>query len=348
MALIASRLWCARMQVLSSVVRGRRAWRRARGAVDLRDPAFFRDPWPALAALRERGPVHRTAEGSWLVVDARLIEEALARPQDFSSRIWEGFDRTLIGADPPEHTRGRQMIAPLLGPAVVDPLADVAAGLARDAIAPLVDRPEFDLVGELAEPVVQSTAEHMIRDDVLAALPVEPSARAGFGRVLWLGATLTTVRHVGWAVLELDRRPRLRETVAESDGALDAFLNEALRLHPPEPVVFRTATRDVRLGGVAIPRGARVAVAIGAPGRDPALFLRPDDVVLDRPSAPVRAFGHGPHRCPGSRVAGHMARAIVREVLVAMPGFRVAEPEASLRHVNPSGHGLARLTVAPR
>ncbi|HEV2814498.1 MAG TPA: cytochrome P450 [Solirubrobacteraceae bacterium] len=352
-------------------------------AFDPDDPATVRDPWPGLAALRERGPVHRLRNGSFLVVDTALIDDALTRPNDFSNRMWrESVDFALLGADPPEHGRVRRLVGPVLGPTGVDPLADHAAAVAREVAEPLAGVSWFDAVRDLAEPVVHATVARLLEIDeeelgrrpsaaptakgdpalarsqrafrgladppgVVERLALDEKARQSLVKLLWFAGTLTTVRHLGWAVLELDRRPELRAEVAGGGRAAEAFLDEILRLHPPELFLRRIAAADVRLGGTLIPSGASVSLAIGAANRDPQRFDEPDRLRLDRPATATHTFGHGPHRCPGARLSRHMARAAVDALLESMPGFRVVQPDAALRYVASPGHGLASLAVAP-
>ncbi|MDQ1007419.1 cytochrome P450 [Streptomyces sp. V4I23] len=85
---------------------------------------FTRDPYPVYAALRERGPVHRVRlpEGheAWLVVGyeagrAVLADDALSKewrnaaPDLGASQLSAGI--TMLGADPPRHTRLRGLVA---------------------------------------------------------------------------------------------------------------------------------------------------------------------------------------------------------------------------------------------
>jgi cytochrome P450 len=112
-------------------------------------------------------------------------------------------------------------------------------------------------------------------------------------------------------------------------------------------VLRREVTADARLGDALIPKGARAVLVIGAANRDPERFADPDRVLLDRPPRGNHTFGHGPHRCPGSRLNRHMARAALGALLEAMPDYRVVQPDAALQHVASPGHGLAGLAIAP-
>ena len=137
-------------------------------------PAFIRDPYPALAALREAGPIHFHAERNlWLVtrladVNAILRDRRFGRsylhvashaemgrtPEpDWQAPFWRVVRNGMLDREPPDHTRLRALgskafrprSAVTLRPAVqqrVDALLDVA--LAKGT---------FDLIADLFEPL---------------------------------------------------------------------------------------------------------------------------------------------------------------------------------------------------
>lgn len=351
---------------LESWARARDAVRRARRrrrpvappdvrteTLDLNDPEFRRDPWPTLASLRRRGPVHRLpAAGAWLVLDRELVRDALTRPEDFSSRAWRELDTSLLSKDPPEHGRVRRQVAPLLAPSVVDPLDAHARALAHERLEARRDVSEFDVIREVAEPVVHATVEQVIGTDHGAAavegLDLDPETKRGLPQLLWFAGTISTVRHIAWAVLELGRDPELRAAVAAGDDALNRFLDEVLRVRAVEPFLRRETTRSVRLADVTVPAGETVLLAIGAANRDPAHYPEPDRIRLDRPPTPDVVFGNGPHRCPGARLSRVMAAAVVRALLDVAPAFEVVQPDSALRPGSrPFAYDLAELTIAP-
>lgn len=66
----------------------------------------------------------------------------------------------------------------------------------------------------------------------------------------------------------------------------------------------RTATEDTEIGGQEIAKDEKVLMWYGAGNRDPEVFPDPDTFDLDRPNVDKHiAFGHGVHKCLGSRVA---------------------------------------------
>ena len=118
---------------------------------------FQQCPFPSLAVLRERAPVHPVAEPGWYVVTVmELAREVLTDPVRFSNQVSrrtppppevaeevaairsQGFPYipTLLLNDPPAHTRYRRMVQRALTPRALtwmEPLvADVAEELAAN------------------------------------------------------------------------------------------------------------------------------------------------------------------------------------------------------------------------
>ena len=67
---------------------------------------------------------------------------------------------------------------------------------------------------------------------------------------------------------------------------IPAFIEELLRFEPPVKGIFRIASRDTEIGGVAVPEGSFVQLMWGSGNRDEAAFDEPD--VFD-----AKRFGDG-------------------------------------------------------
>ncbi len=348
--------------------------------IDLLAPHFARAPWTDLRNLGSgEGIRYMAGSNQWLVLDSDLIRDALSRPAEFSSTFWkERVDGVLLGAGAEAHTTARRQVAPLFSAALAaeDHASTTALGLMQD----LASRVEFDVVGDLAIPVVHGATARMLGLDaerLLAGgravargdLPTERAqvafqsaggpqdrvlpggieAPASLVRLLWYAGTVTTVRHIAWAVAELDGRRELRGRLRGDEAAMNSFLDEVLRLHPPEPLLERQTTSDVMLGDTAIPAEARVRLAIVLANRDPERFPDPDELVLGRPGGGLMTFGHGPHRCPGATLSRALTKATLGALLEEAPDWDQvvplhAAPMATLH----SAHGLSELRVSPR
>jgi cytochrome P450 len=94
-----------------------------------------------------------------------------------------------------------------------------------------------------------------------------------------------------------------RSVLAAEPERVPAALEETLRYDTPVQVVFRTASEDVELAGVRIPKGAFVAPFLGSANRDERRFADPDRLDLRRDARGHVGFGFGKHFCLGASLA---------------------------------------------
>ncbi len=144
----------------------------------------------------------------------------------------------------------------------------------------------------------------------------------------------TTVNLLGNATLALLRHPDqfalLRERPELLPGAVEEFLRYDTSV---ERSTNRYAAQDVELGGVAIPRGSVVTVALGSASHGASEARGEDPLVLDvtRPHARHLAFGHGIHYCLGAPLARLEATIALGALLSRVPELEPAVPADHLR-----------------
>ena len=153
----------------------------------------------------------------------------------------------------------------------------------------------------------------------------------------------TTVNGIAHLVLALasfpDEFARLR---AEPRLALRAF-EESLRWDSTVQTFFRTTTREVSAGDVAIPDGAKVLLFLAAANRDPAHWTNPATFDLDRNPSGHVGFGFGIHQCLGQMVA-RLEGELIAEALAAKVGnIRLLGPP--VRRLNNTLHAIDSLPV---
>jgi cytochrome P450 len=117
----------------------------------------------------------------------------------------------------------------------------------------------------------------------------------------------------------------LQAQVRQDPSLVPALVEETLRLETPLPLMFRTATCDLEVADGQIKAGDKVGIFFGAANRDPAIFDRPDEIVLDRPHKRHLTFGAGPHRCVGSNLARLQIRIAIARLLERLGPFQIPE-----------------------
>lgn len=124
-------------------------------------------------------------------------------------------------------------------------------------------------------------------------------------------------------LLNADQLAGLRERPDVMPLAVD----ELLRYDGPAKLSVRWVAEDLDLAGQQIRAGQRTLLVQAAANRDPAVFDRPNDLILDRATNPHLAFGVGPHYCLGAPLARLEAQLAFAELLRRYPKARLADGE---------------------
>ena len=112
-------------------------------------------------------------------------------------------------------------------------------------------------------------------------------------------------------------------------GAVPGAIEEMRRHDTPLATVTRVARRDTSLGGVAIPKGAKVVGFLGSANRDLSPLCRPEAFRLGRcGNDPDLSLGKGIRECVGAHLQGQLLPIVFRTLLLDLPGLRLANPDA--------------------
>ncbi|KAJ7976546.1 putative Cytochrome P450 [Quillaja saponaria] len=154
----------------------------------------------------------------------------------------------------------------------------------------------------------------------------------------------TTAISVEWAMAELIKNPRVQQkaqeeldrvlgferVMTESDFSslpyLQCVTKEALRLHPPTPLMLpHRANANVKIGGYDIPKGSNVHVNVWAVARDPAVWKNPqefrperfleEDVDMKGHDFRLLPFGAGRRVCPGAQLGINLVASMLGHLL---------------------------------
>lgn len=149
----------------------------------------------------------------------------------------------------------------------------------------------------------------------------------GIAGLLLIAGHETTSNMLGLGALALLRHPEQLALVRDDPAAVAPAVEELLRflgiVHSGIP---RTTTRDVEVGGVAIPAGSLVILALAAANRDPRLLADGDRLDITRDAAGHVAFGHGVHHCLGAPLARMEMRIAFPALLRRFPRLALAVP----------------------
>ncbi|HUN35192.1 MAG TPA: cytochrome P450 [Trebonia sp.] len=142
----------------------------------------------------------------------------------------------------------------------------------------------------------------------------------------------TTVNLIASGTLALLAHPGEMARLREDPSLLPAAVEELLRFTSPvNHATDRFTTEEVTIGGVVIPAGEWVLIAVSSAGRDPARFPDPDRLDLGRDTSGHLAFGYGVHYCLGAPLARMEAEVAVGALLARFPRMSLAVPRQELR-----------------
>jgi len=111
-----------------------------------------------------------------------------------------------------------------------------------------------------------------------------------------------------------------RQMVLDDPSLISRMSQEALRMVSPVIHMRRTAMEDTELNGQKIAKDEKVVMWYGAANRDPDVFPNPDKFDMMRDNIDKHlAFGHGVHKCLGSRIAQMQLRLSYERIFDRFP-----------------------------
>lgn len=225
------------------------------------------------------------------------------------------------------------------------PSGPEAYAAARAAVA--------DLHAHVIAIVRQRRAEHADGVDLIARLlraqhegeQLDDDKITQFVVQLIPAAAETTTRSFGNLMVLLLQRPDLLARIKADRKLLPRAIDEAARFETVVGYLAREVGRDVEIGGVPIPRGAMLSLALGSGNHDETQFSNSETFDIDRTPRPTLGFGVGPHTCLGLQVAKIEIEAAVNALLDAMPNLRLDPdyPAPQIRGVQLRGPDAIRV-----
>lgn len=130
------------------------------------------------------------------------------------------------------------------------------------------------------------------------------------------GGAESSVYLLGNQVAAMLEMPELYQQMRQDRSLVRPFLEECIRRDGPIQRLFRECTEDTVVGGTEMKKGDWVCVFFGSGNRDPRVFERPDEFIMNRPNVGKNlTFSHGIHHCIAAIVARNEAAAMINGIL---------------------------------
>jgi cytochrome P450 len=181
---------------------------------------------------------------------------------------------------------------------------------AKSHVDGLIEHPGNDLMSEFIKELRKPENEDLWSLDYLYTV---------MHQFLFAGHETTTNAAAGAFRALLTNREQWEALVADPSLIPNA-VEESLRFYTPVPHWRRITTKEVRIGGVDLPAGARLLIALASADRDNEKFDNGDTFDIRRPDADEHlAFGWGRHLCLGEALARFEMRIALEELSRRLP-----------------------------
>ena len=198
--------------------------------------------------------------------------------------------------------------------------------------------------------------EDMISDIVHAELNDDAEPRLSFAeqvstiRGFLIAGNDTTAAAIGNLLLILATEPGLADRLypqVDNERVMNRFVEEVLRLAPPVHGLFRTAMKDVMLGGTHVPAMSQLCVMYASANDDDTKFADPRRLDIERANVGTHiTFGSGIHKCVGMALARMEIKLAAQEIIRRLDNVRLAIPVEELTYLPTlASHTLERLPL---
>jgi len=157
--------------------------------------------------------------------------------------------------------------------------------------------------------------------------PLDREMQVGFLVLQILAGIDTTWSALGSGLWHFAQHPEQTARLAaapDGDPLWIMAIEEVLRFYAPVTMA-RQIVQDTEISGCPMHQGDQVLLTFPAANRDPEVFDKPDEFIVDRAANRHSAFGLGIHRCVGSNLARLELLVGIQEWIRAFPTYSLDE-----------------------
>ncbi|MDY6995475.1 MAG: cytochrome P450 [Actinomycetota bacterium] len=294
----------------------------------------------------------KTLEG-WLEGQLAMLLDTLGTGEvdvmDFAAEIPTRAMVRLLGLPDGDHVRFRKWANAFMLSSSLTPEERMASNIEMveaftsrlaEHTARLAEEPPSDDV-EDAKDLISA----LLRAEV-DGQRLTPEEIVRFCMTLVVAGSETTTFLIGNLLHALAREPEVTARLRADRSLVNIFVEECMRVDGPPQRLFRTATRDVEIGGKLIRKGEWVALFFGAANRDPAVFPNPEVLDIDRPNIRQQlSMGHGLHFCLGASLARLEVVTMINAVLDRYSTIELTDDPGTKQTASLLTHAYVRLPL---
>jgi cytochrome P450 len=162
-------------------------------------------------------------------------------------------------------------------------------------------------------------------------------------QMLMMAGIDSTWSAIACCLWHLATHPADRRRLVAEPELLPTAIEELLRAYAPVTSA-REIVKEAEVSGCRFAAGQMVLMSFAAANRDPAVFVDPDRVIIDRRENRHAAFGLGIHRCLGLHLARMELAVALGEWLARIPQFTL-DGEAKVEWSEGQMRGPRRLPI---
>jgi cytochrome P450 len=178
---------------------------------------------------------------------------------------------------------------------------------------------------------------------------VIPAAKCPMVFFEFMGSSLeTTSTLICHLLVTFAERPEQWAALRAEPSLVASTINELLRYQSPLRGQTRVTSRDTELGGVEIPKNARVMLLFASANRDERKWERADEFDFRRNPLDHLSFGYGTHTCVGQGVARLEMDALIRALLDSVERIELTEAPVIAENTMMNSYDAIPLRLVPR
>ena len=266
---------------------------------------------------RQEGRIRQFATA---LIDGFIQEGRADLVERFASPLAVQVILGMVGVPQEDMAQVKQWSASLFGLVFAQIPPEAQPALARDVVeyrnycTRLIEQrrrqPQEDLTSDLVHADAEGEALTM------------PSSSRSSGAPARRGPSTTTAQ-IALSVKNLLEHPERWRMLREDRTLIPKAVEECLRLEGVAPGLVRTALQEVEVGGVLLPKDARLLLLYSSANHDEAHFEAPERFDLQREGSAHLSFGRGIHFCLGAGLARLELRIALEQLIERIPHMRL-------------------------